>query len=272
MTIDVVVPSVRGVASVNRLLDSIAASHPRPSTVSVISNSVKRSQFTQQLPLRIIKIASDFYPMGAGDAALRRNVGIYNSPADSVVFLDDDLIVPPDIFSHVRDGLEGADYIWGHHRFIDFTAHTPATIAVMPADMGRSREQGIPAFHGWQSCYAGMFAASRQLLRIMNGFDMQFSMRHASEDQHLGRRLLARYHLDKAWISEPPFAWHPETVEPYDLPPHNLCGDHAFYSINYGGRPFTRCRRCPYLMADKLSLEPELVLPFEPDRVQVEIE
>lgn len=258
--IEVVIPSVRETAIVQRLLDSIARADPRPDLVTVVRDSTEPLDWA-----RVLHISSDYYPIGYRDAALRRNVGIWAAEADTIVFLDDDLIVPPSIFGDVDRLMSNLEYIWGHHRYIDFTGHSPDEIAELPPEMGRSRERTVPDFHGWQSCYAGMFAARRSLLIKMGGFDMQFSMRHAGEDQHLGYRLMRRAGERQVYIHEPPFAWHPEGFWEWPEQTTNLCSDHDFYTVD----GVVRCHRCPYLYVEETRMGVGLRMPFEPDRVHI---
>jgi hypothetical protein len=263
---DVVVASVRDAPILNRLLDSLAACDPLPDQVTIVNNRVQRSDFSQALPLRVLGLESDFYPVGFNDAALRRNVGIWASTAERIIFLDDDLIVPLTFMADVRSVMDGRDYIWGHHRYIDFDQHDLREIASFPPDRGRSREQWIGA-HTWQSCYAGMFVAKRSTLLEMSGFDMQFSMRHAGEDQQLGYRLMKRIGATRVMIHEPPFAWHPAGPRIWPEQVTNLCDyrgeQHDIYHVAEG---VERCRKCPFLYYEETTLD--LELPFDPDRVR----
>jgi hypothetical protein len=79
--------------------------------------------------------------------------------------------------------------------------------------MGTSRESRVNTCHLWQSCFAGMFGATRELLLELGGFDMVFQGRIGNEDQQLGRRMLFQlYDSNSVVIYEPPFAWHPTEV------------------------------------------------------------
>lgn len=260
--IEVVIPSVRERAIVQRLLDSIARADPQPDRVTLVRDDPEPFDGA-----RVLCPTSDYYPIGFNDAALKRNVGIWAAESEVILFLDDDLLVPPTIFHSLESLFGPNDYAFGHHRFIDFTNWQPEEIELMPPQAGRARETPVPGFHQFYSAYAGNFAARRELLIHIGGFDMQFSMRHAGEDQHLGRRLMHRYGKDRVFIHEPPFAWHNETYEPWPERATNLCELHVFYEDVVDNARFTRCRNCPYLYFKEVDVRPHLVLPFEPDKV-----
>jgi glycosyl transferase family 2 len=214
LRIEVVVPAARGNLC-QRLVDSLALQTRPPDLVSLIGNEVTTVSHPD-LDVRRVHYATDY--LSQADVCLRRNIGIYFSEADIIIFQDDDQLAPPDMVESAIDPIQTFGYVWGHHRYIDF-GDDPMAILNLPPDAGISREQPANAYHRWQSCYAGMFGAKRDLLMELQGFDMVFEGRIGNEDQQLGHRLFQKFGLDWVFIYEPPFAWHPTLVEDVPKPP-----------------------------------------------------
>jgi len=138
---------------------------------------------------------------------------------------------------------------------------------------GRSRENPIPpAWHGWQSCWGGMFAAKREWLCDLGAFDMAFNCRHAGEDQHLGRRIMAQENQPGAWICEPPFSWMGAPDREDWLPlKTNSCKDHDLKSVVMNAVEFMRCSKCPFQVPrDPDSIyAPRLLIRYDPSLVEL---
>jgi hypothetical protein len=274
MSLDVIVPARRG--PVDGLLYSLAHQTLRPDRVLVISNEVAPSS-AYGLDVELIRFASESYVVGHMDVALRRNIGIWESTAEIIVFQDDDQIAPPDMIWSAVMKIGGWPFVWGHHRYLDFDGKTWDEIMALPADAGRSRERWVNAEHGWYSCYAGMMASRRDFLLDVGGFDMMFMGEHAGEDQNLGRRMLAAIGKDRAFISEPPFAWHPETDPgPWPRGQTNLCPDgfHERVVVWYNEVQFMECENCPerIYVSGRNDEDNRVVIPYEHSRVQLKKE
>ena len=272
MIIEVVIPSIRQV-SVDRLLYSLANNRRKPDLVTVISNEVGTLP-SHGLNARVLRFSSEEYPYGANDVALRRNIGIWESEADVVLFQDDDQIAPPGMIGAVEAYLWQSPFVWGHHRFIDFETLTADEIMVLEPEAGRSREHPANSYHSYLSCYAGMMAAPRELLLELQGFDLLFLGRHGSEDQNLGHRMLRRFAMEKVFIPEPPFAWHPlKSPRRLSSPITNLCDEpHQLDYVTTNGVLFQICQRCPLsVCVDKSQVffTGQVVLPYDHSLVQV---
>lgn len=209
-TVEVVIPAARGNLA-QRLVDSLLRGSLFPDVITLVGNEP-----TDIVGARVVRYETD-YLMGPGDVCLRRNIGIFFSDADIIIFQDDDQLAPPNMVESAVNVIQCDGYVWGHHRYIDF-GDDPWQIWNLPPEAGHSRESSPNREHGWQSCYAGMFGAKRDLLMQLGGFDMVFAGRIGNEDQQLGRRLLRSFGREHSYIYEPPFAWHPTQVEQLPRP------------------------------------------------------
>jgi hypothetical protein len=273
--LDVVVPVTR-TKTIGRLLQSLSLGTSQPDVVTLVSNEVPSDIETFGLPVRIIRFRSEMVPIGYGDAALRRNVGIWASNSSHIVTLDDDLIASADLIATSRYLLGSRSYFWGHYRYISFTDHSVQDLVTLPPDTGRSREFPSNAWHMWTSCYGGLFGANANVVREIGGFDLVFSCRHSNCDQQLGKRLARRIHgTDRVYIHEPPFAWHPTDPEPWGPPAYrNVCSaDHQTFDSLVGAVPVQSCARCPWIsITDEDKLFDDTVhWTYDPDQLEVDI-
>lgn len=267
-SLEVVVPALR---DPSRLLESLAHSSRAPDLVTIVSNEVSLPTGLPY-PVRVLRFSSDYYGFGLEDVVLRRNIGIWYSPSDNLVFQDDDQVAPTDMLAAAERRLTFDTIFWGHHRFIDFETHGVRDLLAMAPEEGRTREHPPNALHGHWSSYAGMFGAHRRFLIALGGFDMMFMGRHGSEDQNLGYRALRARGQEKVFIWEPPFAWHPLTSPGLPVASRtNLCESHDTMPVEVNGVMFQDCRNCPYRRAvDGTDLfQNHVVLPFHSTRVNL---
>lgn len=241
----------------------------RPDCITLVSNDIPAASFeTYGLNATVLRFESNTYPFGNLDVALRRNVGIWFSEASHIITFDDDQLAPVNLVSSAAVLLTRQPYFWGHHRYIDFKAHSIDELLRLPADVGRPREFPPNSWHSFRSAYAGLFGAERELLVDVGAFDMLFCGRHGGEDQDLGRRLAERISgTDSIFVNEPPFAWHPEEAMPWDERlGSNLCvGDHVIAADTKG---LNKCTRCPYFWApDELLFRDSVGLLFDPEKL-----
>ncbi len=212
MKVEIVIPAARGNVA-DKLVRSLSLQTRAPDQITLVGNEAQPVHGASLLRYR-----TDKYLMGPGDVCLRRNVGIYASDADIIIFQDDDQMAPPNMVEAALVFIESYGYVWGHHRYIDF-GDDPWRIVNLPPEVGKSRETEPNRMHLWYSCYAGMMGARRDLLLDLSGFDMAFEGRHGGEDQQLGRRMLKRVTGgESVFIPEPPFAWHPTVFDHVERP------------------------------------------------------
>ena len=272
MKIEVVIPSV---GDPSRLLWSLTQQSRPPDQITVVSNEFwpPFKAFVGYEPrARALRFSSEDYPFGYKDVALRRNIGIWESEADVIIFQDDDQIAPRHMVRDFEALLENEPVVWGHHRFIDFEVNDPVDLLDADPSIGRSRETEPNRFHTYQSGYAGCFAAKREALLGNKGFDMLFLGRHGSEDQNLAKRMCGP--MIKIW--EPPFAWHPLHSPHRTQGPTNTClGEHDWEPDVFNGVVFSRCSRCPlWKFSDRKEqmFRDEVVVPYEHRLVDVTVE
>jgi hypothetical protein len=276
VTLDIVIPALRP-ETVERLLRSLALGRDRPDSVSLAGNEIPVDMPSYGLPVRHLRFSSDMYPIGDCDVALHRNVGVWSSECSHVVFLDDDLVAPIGLVAAARRLFEREPFFWGHHRYVDVESWAIEELVSLRPESGAARESPPNSWHLWMSCYGGLFGARRDVLVDAGGFDLGFSGRCGSEDQAFGKRLADRFgHRGRAFIHEPPFAWH--TTNPRGVPPRtvaNICVDgHRQIEIEVGEAHAEGCETCPWFRVSDLTalLADAPLVPFDPGVVAVRAE
>ena len=265
--IEVIIPAVR---SPDRLLWSLAHQSRKPDLVTVVSNEPVEK--TKELRMRVLGFKSDAYCYGEADVVLRRNIGLWESDADVVIFQDEDQFAPIDMVETAARRVIAEPIIWGHHRYIDFDAFSDWELLNLPAWKGEEREHPPNAAHMHYSCYAGMLVAQRDWLLDLGGFDMIFLGRMANEDQNLGYRALIAQNRSRVFIHEPPFSWHPRPQgKQRAITVTNSCGHHVFEPEQSGPVQVLACKKCPYrrLDRDQPVFHPNIIVPYDPALVRV---
>jgi hypothetical protein len=269
--IDVVIPATR--RSVNQLLWSLSQGSTLPSRVIVVTNEIDCIESCKEhFPVDVVRFASKVHPIGHADQALRRNIGIWESTSEFVMTLDDDQFAPRNLVSTALEEVRKRRIVWGHHRFIDFDQHGESLLDLPPSS-GRSRESHVNGEHLWMSAYAGLMVAERSLLIEVGGYDMMFLGRSGNEDQSLGKRISNFLgQSGKIWVSEPPFAWHPDGGDrTHGTTKVNTCAAPSSWldPLMINGVKFKRCSKpaCTYRVfadsEDRLFTD-GLVIPYDP--------
>jgi hypothetical protein len=272
MKIEVIIPSV---GDPTWLLWSLTQQSRPPDQITVVSNEFRpllRAFEGYESRIRALRFDSEDYPYGNRDVVLRRNIGIWESDADAIIFQDDDQISPRHMVRDFEALLENEPWVWGHHRFVNFDDHDQVELLDADPSIGRSRETEPNRFHSYQSGYAGCFGVHRLGIVAAGGFDMLFLGRHANEDQNLAKRMCGP--MIKIW--EPPFAWHPLHSPHRAQGPTNTCtGEHDWEPDVFNGVVFSRCSRCPlWKFSDRKEqlFRDEVVVPYEHRLVDVTVE
>ena len=266
-TIEVIIPSRRS-ALLPRLLLLLSRQDRRPDMVTVVSNSTILVA-TVDLPWRRLSFQSSVYSIGEGDVSLRRNVGLYHSTADIVLFVDDDELPPANLVGETLRAVQRDGVVWGNYRYVDVDAHDDATLLTAPASLGRAREEPNRS-HSWMSCYGGCLGLSRLEAIAVGGFDLAYTQGH--EDHHFAMKLARRRNpaippWDQAvMVSEPPFVWHRTDRVDLDVEPEDNACARAEHVFKEEGRA-RRCTRCPFVVVTEH--QPFPLLEYEPKHVSV---
>jgi len=267
-TIEVIIPSRRS-ALIPRLLSMLAKQERRPDMVTVVSNVPVLGPV--DLPWRRLSFTSESYAIGEGDVSLRRNIGLWNSTADVVLFIDDDELPPANLVGETLKAVERDGFVWGNYRYVDVDAYDDAALLEAPATIGRAREEPN-RWHQWMSCYGGCLGLRRAEAIAIGGFDLAYTQGH--EDHHFAIKLAKHRNPSKVpWnqavmISEPPFVWHRTDRVDLDVEPaDNVCvgAEHVFTE----DEKTRRCTRCPFMVVTKHQAFP--VLDYDPKRVNVTV-
>lgn len=268
-TIEVIIPSRRALL-IPRLLLMLAKQERRPDRVTVVSNAMVLGPAID-LSWRRLAFSSTAYPIGEGDVSLRRNVGLYKSSADVVLFLDDDELPPANLVGETLKAVEREGVVWGNYRYVDVDAHDDATLLTALPSLGRAREEPN-RHHSWLSCYGGCLGLRRVEALAIGGFDVAYTEGH--EDHHFAMKLARMRNpsippWDQAvMVSEPPFVWHRTDRVDLDVEPAgNVCvrGEHAFKEDDRA----RRCTRCPFLVVT--NHQPSPVVNYDPKAVSVTV-
>ena len=270
--LDVVIPALRE-RSLDDALWSLAHGSRRPDLVTIVSNEVSAERETHGLAVRILRFRSTAYPVGEGDLALKRNVGMWASPCSHVMTYDDDQVAPATLVEESLRLLERDPYFWGHHRFVNYGWYAPDQLLELGPERGTEREHPPNAWHFWLSCYGGLFGAKKSVVLHVGGYDMGFCGRYGGEDQNFGRRLAkAVDDRDMVFVHEPPFAWHP--TERFEVLPRawsNVCAEHSLVDGVVAGAAASVCAGCPYFRVEDAALDgDDPLVPYDHGLVELE--
>ncbi|WP_052730212.1 glycosyltransferase [Sphingomonas sp. SRS2] len=131
-------------------------------------------------------------------ASAARNRGAVAASGDVLLFLDDDMIVQPDIVTeHARSHAQGADAVIGHIPLDP--GSLPGFLADGVAQWAEDRRRRIAATAELAlfDLLTGQLSVRRSVFEALGGFDANFTKggSFGNEDLDLGVRLLARYRV-----------------------------------------------------------------------------
>lgn len=239
---DFVVPMTRP-SLAPTLIASLAFQNARPSTIYLVSNADLTGLETWGMNVVQLSFDSAEYAIGEGDVSLRRNIGTWTSTASWIVYSDDDQVWPKNAVEHFAISfLNGEKFVVGHHRFVPKDQLQVHGLRSADPSVGRSREHGVNRTHGWQSCYGGALGVDAKMIRETGGWDMSLQ---SSEDQQLAMRVVGAGKRSTVFVSEPPFAWHPEEKIPSSADPRaNTCKARG-EEHEWTGGTVRSCKKCP---------------------------
>lgn len=191
LSFSIVVPTYQGRDTVSETLQSICALswNGGVEVIVVVDGSTDRTvaalrQVQCRFPLRIVEQPNQ-------GLAAARNRGAAEADGTIILFLDDDMICPPDLLEqHAGAFCEGADAVVG-----SFTEVGSPIAGLMSYD-GGVRHFGPPS--GTVSVfdiYGGHLAVRKAVFEAIGGFDASFTQggNYGCEDRDLGSRLLERF-------------------------------------------------------------------------------
>jgi len=191
LSFSIVIPTYQGRDTVCEALESICALSWGGSAevVLVVDGSTDGTvaalrQVHCRFPLRIVEQPNQ-------GLAAARNRGAEEADGTILLFLDDDMICPPDLLEqHAGAFREGADAVVG-----SFT-EVGSPIASLTSYDGAVRQFGPPS--GTVSVfdiYGGHLAVRKAVFEAIGGFDASFTKdgNYGCEDRDLGSRLLERF-------------------------------------------------------------------------------
>ena len=192
LSFSIVIPTYQGVDTVGETLRSICAlSWPgKVEIIVVVDGSTDGTatavrQMECRWPVRL------FEQPNRGPAAAR-NRGASAAVEAIVLFLDDDMICPPDLLQRHAEAFDkDADAVVGAF------AETGNPIAGLTTGQGVVRVFGPPPGGPLSAfdIYSGHLAVRRDVFEELGGFDVTFTQdgNYGCEDREFGRRLLERY-------------------------------------------------------------------------------
>jgi glycosyltransferase involved in cell wall biosynthesis len=180
-TLSVIIPTRKRLQALGDTLASVLSTDSPAEEVLVIDGDVERSARP------VVDVARDSAPSTlrylAGPPGLtrQRNLGLRHATGDVVVFLDDDVVVPPNLFSLLRANYSSDDIVGATGRVLEPAAHRMGGegAALRRLVFRRTRPGAFTSF-GYPSYLSGPAARSRQLVEYMPGCFMS-ARREAAE-------------------------------------------------------------------------------------------
>lgn len=272
-SIEVVVPCTRP-AFLPNVIKSFEA-NGAPELMTVVSNlDIELQDVSRSFPVRQLKYESDSISTGPCTVGLKRNIGAWWAQHDYLVLFDDDQLATSEMIANFRRLFTTKDYVYGHHRFFDYTKLSiDELLNVNPLD-GVSREYGTNTLHGWQSGYGGLAGYKTDFYIAMGGTDLWWSNKGSHEDQDLARRICQLTKSEGIYIHEPPVAihplWKPEHRLPSELEPSNVCDNHDVLEKSLGPISYEACSQCPWHIAPRMDMTNAYpLMPFNPRKMTI---
>jgi hypothetical protein len=298
MRLEVVVPLTRSLVVVP-MLRSFARQTVLPDEITFVTNwptdkmrAMVEKAFSREkvkLNVRQLSFETDAYPVGMSDAGLRRNIAAWATDAEAMLLWDDDQIAAQDTVEASLNWLKQEDWVFGHHRIVEFADVPLDELVYWPASRGRPREKPPNHWHTYLSAYGGNVAVLRKAYIAIGGYDLIYTRGY--DDINIGRRVVGDNPIT---VREPPFAWHPETKMPLDMTlPGNICPHHRTVTArdsmkgmtivaganppqNSGSRSWTyaKCTKCPWIEPNPSDPEGVVhhqgpVFQYDPTKVTV---
>ena len=214
MKISIIIPTLNKPTYLNRVLASLLSQdYSKPYEVIVVDdyNGDDKAErvcnfWKNDIRVRYVKVSR--YKSQNG-RAVARNLGIQKSRGDLLIFLDDDMIVPPFFISEHEKAHQQKNrvvigyrfYLRPSYRFLEYInpinlLSDPNIISCMPQAVDERDEiykicnddlDKLPA--PWVVLYSNNFSVSKELIQSVDGFEENFQYGWGGEDVELGYKL-----------------------------------------------------------------------------------
>jgi GT2 family glycosyltransferase len=178
-TVSLVLPVCNGGAEFGLALDALARLSPAPLEVIVVEDGPQRDGYFYPAGFRVLRL-----PWRQGPAAAR-NAGAAAATGDLLLFVDADVVVPPDVVGRVQDALRdpGLDAVFGSY---DRSPAAPGFFSQFKNLVHRFVHQH--AREEAQTFWSACGAIRRRAFEALGGYDERFTL-PSVEDIELGMRL-----------------------------------------------------------------------------------
>lgn len=179
LTVSLVLPVCNGGAEFGLALDALARLSPAPLEVIVVEDGPQRDEYVYPEGFRVMRL-----PTRRGPAAAR-NAGAAEAAGDLLLFVDADVVAPPDIVSRVQDAFRdpGVDAVFGSY---DRSPAAPGFFSQFKNLVHRFVHQH--AREEAQTFWSACGAMRRRVFEALGGYDERFTL-PSVEDIELGMRL-----------------------------------------------------------------------------------
>jgi GT2 family glycosyltransferase len=179
LTVSLVLPVCNGGAEFALALDALARLSPAPLEVIVVEDGPQRDEYGYPAGFRVMRL-----PTRRGPAAAR-NAGAVAAGGDLLLFVDADVVAPPDIVSRVQDAFRdpGVDAVFGSY---DRSPAAPGFLSQFKNLVHRFVHQH--AREEAQTFWSACGAIRRRVFEALGGYDERFTL-PSVEDIELGMRL-----------------------------------------------------------------------------------
>lgn len=179
LTVSMVLPVCNGGAEFGVALGALARLAPAPLEVIVVEDGPQRDEHVYPAGFRVVRLPSRRGPAAA------RNAGAAAAAGDLLLFIDADVVAPPDIVSRVQDAFRDprVDAVFGSY---DRSPAAPGFFSQFKNLVHRFVHQH--AREEAQTFWSACGAMRRRVFEALGGYDERFT-RPSVEDIELGMRL-----------------------------------------------------------------------------------
>ncbi len=183
LTVSVVIPVYNGARTLPRVLDALAAACPPPDEVVIVDDGSTddSAKIAEARGCRVIRIRENI------GAAAAKNRGAAAARSEVLLFIDSDIVIPPDILRHLQNAfqIQRVDAIVGVLDQNIPTNDFPSQFKNLWMNYSYTRfstDRDIGLF------YTSIAAMYRECFRAAGGFDEGYRGASIAEDTEFGQR------------------------------------------------------------------------------------